>query len=143
MTAPTSETLLRDQIRECIRGKLLEAWETENPEALSRRLLDDPRSIAASILMWAADPGNDALRKLGDVTTDRRGQSAAWLAAAQALRDEVRYDARTGRRSAALVVATASTPCDTGPVFVITPPGREVDNTRDGLYPAIDPERVW
>ena len=134
---------VRAVVREYTRKNLLDAFLLENPNAIERRLLDDPRSIAATVLMWAADPGNEMLRKLGDVTTDKRGQSAAWLARAQALREEVRYDSRTLRRSAALSVVTGG-PIPSEPVFVITPAGESINNDRESFPGSLlDPERLF
>ena len=129
----------RPLVREHVRVALLTAYEAENPAALERRVREDPRAVAITILTWAADPGNETLRKLGDVTVDRKGQAAAWLARAQTLRADMRYEAHTTRRPAVGIVTGGVL---SEPVFVVTPPGEPVNNYRDGVY-TLDPERVF
>lgn len=49
----------------------------------------EPRLMAAVILTSLATPGAEGLRKLGDVTTDKRGQMQAYLDRAASLRAQV------------------------------------------------------
>ena len=106
----------QSQIRGLVGRSSFDTWYADPTGALELQALwnSQPNAylVASNILMSLADPSSEAAWRLGDASSDTKGQVSAWLAKAERYRSlgqaEQRRGARARNTSAGLIVGGVS-----------------------------------